>query len=122
MALVLSTGNNPLLVEARKIILQQAGHNVITAMDELEAAAYCQIHRFEVAVIGHSASRSRKHALASVIRKYCPSAKILELYIPYEGKVLSDADSWLEAPSDIPPDLLERVNELAAAQQDAANA
>jgi hypothetical protein len=43
-----------------------------------------------------------KKIIASLIREHCPSAKIMELYPPYEGKVIENADAWLEVPADVP--------------------
>jgi hypothetical protein len=54
-----------------------------------------------------------KKGFASIIRKQCPSAKILELCPLHEGRVLEDADSWLDVPTDVPRELAERVAELA---------
>ena len=113
MSLVLCTGVDPVLMETRKLILERAGHTVITAMGERELAAACENHRFNVAVIGQVITLKMKKVLAALIRKQCPSAKILELYPLYQGKVLEDADAWLEVPIDIPNDLAQRVNELA---------
>lgn len=59
MARVLCTGVDPVLIGTRKLILQDAGHIVIAATDELEVVAACEKHPFAVAVIGQSESRSR---------------------------------------------------------------
>jgi hypothetical protein len=57
-----------------------------------------------------------KREIASLIRENCPGAKVLELYQPHVGKAVSDADSWLLVPADIPSDLADRVKELVARQ------
>jgi len=59
-------------------------------------------------------SPQTKLALAAIIRKKCPSAKILELCPLHKGRVLDDADSWLDVPADVPRELAERVSVLAA--------
>ncbi len=122
MALVLCTGADPVLIGVRKLILEDAGHTVFTAKDELDVAAACQEHAFAVVVIGQSASRSRKQALASLIRKHCPSARILELFTAYEGTVLNDADAWLQISPNSPHELVQRVNELAGGESRQATA
>jgi hypothetical protein len=38
----------------------------------------------------------------------------LELFVPSTGKMLSEADDWLEVPARIPGDLAERVSLLAS--------
>ena len=122
MALVLCTGSDPVLNGTRKLILQDAGHTVVAAVDELEVVTACDKYAFTVVVIGQSASRSRKHALASLIRKHCPSAGILELFSAYEGQVLDDADAWLEISPTSPHRLVDRVNELAGGKAGSASA
>jgi hypothetical protein len=112
VALILCTGIDPGLLETRRIILERAGHTVIMATDERELVAACEANPFDVAVIGQTVSPRMKRAIASLIRKRCRSARILELYPLYQGKALEDADSWLEVPAEIPHELAERVNQL----------
>jgi CheY-like chemotaxis protein len=97
----------------RKLLLEQAGHTVITATSEPNLAFACEHYDFDVVVIGQVMSPRNKKALASIIRERRPSAKILELCLLYEGKVLDDADSWLNVPTDVPRELAECVSELA---------
>src|ERR1051325_4875733 len=106
MALVLCTGIHPPLVRTRKMILERAGHTVITARNSSAVAAACQRHQFDVAVLGQSSTPALKHEWLSIIRTYCPSAKVLELYVPCDGSTLPDADDRLEAPA-IPDHLAE---------------
>jgi hypothetical protein len=113
MALVLCTGVDKALLQYRRLILEHAGHTVISVTDEQTLPAVCQKHSFNIAVIGQTVSANMKHRIASLIRQHCPHAKILELYPVYTGKVLNDADAWLEVPIDMPKDLADRVNELA---------
>ena len=113
MALVLCTGIDPVLMQTRKLILEKAGHTVFSTTNERELSAACNEHDFDVAVIGQAVTTRMKKVLGNLIREKCPSIQILELYLPHEGKVLEDADSWLQAPLVVPPDLAERVNELA---------
>jgi hypothetical protein len=44
----------------------------------------------------------------------CYDAKLLELYTISSGKILEDADSWLEVLADVPQELATRVQTLAA--------
>lgn len=117
MALVLCTGSHPLLVETRKLILEEAGHTVIGVTNEPDLASAGEKHHFDVAVIGQTTSPELKRTLFSLIRKQCPSAKVLELYQPHEGKTLEGADSWLQVPADVPQELVERVNQLASKEK-----
>jgi len=114
MALVLCTGVNPVLMRTRQLILENAGHTVVPAFDEREIKAFCNQHKFDVAVIGQTISPKLKVHVLDLIREHCPTAKALELYPPYVGKALTDADAWLEMPTDDPEELVAAVNSLAA--------
>ena len=114
MAEVLCTGVDRVLMETRKLLLQQAGHNVIGVTDARDLVAICQGRHFDIVVIGQAMSSNSKRAIAALIREHCPSAKILELYPTYQQKTLDDADSWLEVPADVPAELGKRVTEMAA--------
>ena len=113
MARVLCTGVDRDLVETRKLILEQAGHAVTTALGEREVVSACEHASFEVAVIGQAISSEQKSRIFSLIRQSCPTAKILELYPTYTSKALPSADDWLQVPLDVPPELADRVTALA---------
>jgi hypothetical protein len=114
MALVLCTGVDPSVVRTRQLILERAGHVVIPALDEPSLIAACRQNKFEVAVIGQTTSAKIKRRIAGLIRECCQDAKVLELYTVSSGKVLEDADSWLEVLADVPQELAARVEALAA--------
>jgi len=113
MALVLCTGVDKALLQSRRLILEHAGHTVVSVTDEQTLTTVCQKHSFDVAVIGQTVSPNMKHRFAAVVRQHSPDARILELYPLFAGKGLSDADSWLSVPVDVPKELADRVNELA---------
>jgi CheY-like chemotaxis protein len=114
MATVLCTGVQPALMQTRKLILENAGHNVITALSDTEIIAACREFRFDVAVIGQARDPKLKRNWLSLVRKHCPSAKVLEVYMTSAGIALKDADEWLESPV-VPAKLAERVAALAEA-------
>jgi hypothetical protein len=113
MATILCTGVDPLLVQTRKLILERAGHHVTPAVNVDTVLAACQGRVFDVAVIGQAASRTEKKRIFQLVRQHCPTAKVLELYVPARGKDLPDANEWLEVPVDVPAELAERVAALA---------
>ena len=113
MAVVLCTGLDPALLETRKLILEQAGHTVVTAKNQDTIIAACYKWIFDVAVIGQSVSPTSKRSIGATIREHCPSAKILELYASNQPKAVEFANSWLEVPADVPQELADRVSELA---------
>jgi hypothetical protein len=108
MARVLCTG---FYASLRRLILEAAGHVVITASDEATLLKACRLHTFDVAIVGHQGSSAVKKQWLGLIRKYRPAAKVLEVYVAHENISLPDADDWLETP--ITSHLSERVSELA---------
>jgi len=114
MALVLCTGSDPVLMETRRLILEKAGHTVVAVSDERALAAACEQNKFDVAVIGQNVSPNLKRRVLMLVRKYCPSVKVLELHHNYASKALDNADAWLEVPSDTPGELADHVAQLAS--------
>lgn len=115
MALVLCTGVHATVTQTRHLILANAGHSVVAAVNEKQVQEACRKHRFQVAVIGQSRTPRAKQEWSALIRHSCPSIKILEVYAPASGRILKDADDWLEAPV-LPNDLAAHVAALASEQ------
>ncbi|HET9182046.1 MAG TPA: hypothetical protein VFP59_07930 [Candidatus Angelobacter sp.] len=113
MALVICTGVDPILLNTRRLILEQAGHTAINVTDENALVAACSQHPFVVAVIGQAVTAKMKRRIAAIIREHCPAVKILELYDNRTGHVLDDADDSLLTPAEVPKDLADRVDDLA---------
>lgn len=113
MATILCAGVHEGLVHTRRLILEGAGHVVVTAMSSPEIITACQKFKFNVAVIGHSSDPNTKREWATLVQKHCPSTKILEIVLPHHDPSISSADAWLEAPA-IPEQLAERVKELGS--------
>ncbi len=111
MARILCIGSYPVVVESRKAVLEQAGHDVVALVEPCDVAAACQGVSFDVAIIGQSNSPDRLKLMASDIRRHSPSAKILELYLWNQNRVIDDADAWLQLPV-LARDLIQRVLEL----------
>ena len=87
---------------------------VVTALDEASLITACEQNKFEVAVVGQTVSAKIKRRIAHLVREGCPNAKLLELYNLSTGKVLDDADAWLEVLADVPQELAAQVETLAA--------
>jgi hypothetical protein len=96
------------------MILESAGHRVTAVLSEPELIRACAHDRFDIAVIGQGVTPNEKYHVLKLVREHSPRAKVLELYTPTTGKVLEDADDWLEVPANIPLELAERVSALAA--------
>jgi hypothetical protein len=112
MATILCTGDEPLLLETRKLILQRKGHTVVSAQDPSSVQAICQQHTIDVAVIGECTHPEKKKQMAVMIRRHCPSVKILELHGIYQSKILNNSDSTLAMPPEMPEFLTRYVDEL----------
>ena len=104
--MVLCTGTDRTLMQTRAMILERAGHTVVPATNEPQLIDACSKVSFDVAVIGQSVPELEKSRVLRLIREYCPKTKVLELFIPSQGKKLADADDWLEGPIQHPNDLV----------------
>ena len=113
MAVVLCTGVDPLLLETRKLILEQAGHTLLEATNTREALAICMQQSIDVVILCQTLRPEGKREMVLAVRQHCPAAKILELYHSHHGKALKDADEWMEVPPAVPQDLARCVEELA---------
>jgi CheY-like chemotaxis protein len=113
MAVVLCVGTDELLMETRRLILEQAGHTVVPATNEPEVIHACTNNGIQVAVLGQMVEPEAKRRVFAAVRQHCPSAKVLSLYLRGSGRELPDADNWLEVPVDVPAALAEHVAQLA---------
>ena len=112
VAVVLCTGVDPLLLETRKLILERAGHIVIEATNAREATAVCSKQHVDIVLLCQTLLPEGKREMVLAVRQYCPASKILELYQSHHGKVLHDADEWMEVPPAVPQDLAKCVANL----------
>ena len=112
MALVLCTGVDLVLMETRRLILERAGHRVISATTEQGLEKACTEHGCDVAVIGQTLSRNAKLRILLLLRERCPSAAVLELHPQYADRALKNADGWLAMPTDNPRELADVVDSL----------
>jgi CheY-like chemotaxis protein len=71
MALVLCTGIDPVLRRTRQLMLENAGHTVVSASDEHEIKAVCGNQKFDVAVIAQNMPPKMKARAAEIVREYC---------------------------------------------------
>jgi DNA-binding response OmpR family regulator len=99
-------------MQTRKLILEAAGHTVVTVQSDSEIVAACREFEFDVVVIGQSTRADLKRDWFRTIREHCPLAKILEVYVTSDGIALPNADAWLESPV-VPDELAESVAALA---------
>lgn len=94
------------------MLLESAGHTVISALGTDTVMYACKRGGFDVAIIGQGSSDADKQMFFALIRKHCPGVKVLELFRAHSQPVLKAAEDHLEVPSDAPSDLIERVTAL----------
>lgn len=111
MALVLCTGVDQVLLRTRALILEHAGHHVVSVGSEPEVIAACKQHRFDVAVLGQGMTARQKQQIFEIVRKACGGVRVLELF--QRTKSVAQADAWLEVPADVPEALADIVSTLA---------
>ncbi len=121
MAIVLCISTDEALAVTRRMILEKAGHRVVTVFTIPEIERACGTEPVEVAIIGQGVPGRERQRIRDVLRSDCPTAKVLELYLPWVGRLLPDADDWLEVPSDEPAELGEKVSALALGRRKATN-
>jgi CheY-like chemotaxis protein len=112
MALVLCIGAQPALMQTRRLILEGAGHGVVSATSIPDVQQACSENDFDVAVIGQGVPAKEKLRILDLVRNACPATKVLELHTIPSGRTLANADDWLLVPSEVPSDLAERVSAL----------
>jgi DNA-binding NtrC family response regulator len=116
MAVVLCFSTDDVLAKTRRLILERAGHSVITAFTLREAEQACDAAKVDVAVIGQGVPRDERLRVGALVRSKCPAAKLLELYLPTAGKSLPDADDWLVVPAETPSELATKVSIMTGEQ------
>src|SRR4051812_45126964 len=112
MAVVLCVGKDDVLLTTRRMILERAGHKVLQAKTLSEIRDAVAKGPVDVAVIGQGLAPVERVQMGELVRRECPGCKLLELYIPSQGKAVKNADDWMEVPSDAPPELAQRVSAL----------
>jgi CheY-like chemotaxis protein len=109
---ILNIAKNEFLHQSRAAILQSAGHEVIPALDTLQVQAQCEKHPdLDLVIIGYGLPRAEKRRAMRIVRQYCRTIPILELYQPGTDPVDEEAKDQLSA-ADKPESLLARVNEI----------
>ena len=116
MAVVLCTGVEQGLLTTRKMMLERVGLMVVVATTQPAIIKACQRNTFHVAVVGQEENPEKKKRVFALIRRHCPSTKILEVYPIEVGRTLEEADDWLALPKQGPTELIERVATLVRPQ------
>lgn len=69
---ILSISYDESLLTTRKLLLEDAGFDVVPAFGFAEAATICHLdHDFDLIVMGHSIPKADKVALVEMLRQHC---------------------------------------------------
>ncbi len=118
MALVLCIGTDVGLMQTRKLILERAGHQVISARDLKTVKQVCRQAELDVVILSQTVNAPEKCRIAELVRQRYRDTQILELHRPGSAsKDVPDADDWLEVPAEIPEDLAKHVAALAGSKR-----
>ncbi len=113
MAVVLCTGTDDALLASRRMLLESAGHTVVSALGAETVMYACKRGGFDIAIIGQGSSDNDKRTFFALIRQHCPGVKVLELFRAHSHPAVADAEDHMEVPADVPSELIDRVNALA---------
>jgi len=100
------------LLTTRKMILEQAGFDVVAAFGFAEATTICRLdHNFDVIVMGHSMPRKDKTALLGMLKPNC-GAPLVTIRRHNEAP-LTEADFSIDS-LDPPQELVRAVQSAVA--------
>ncbi len=109
---ILSVSYDAVLLATRKMLLEQKGYSVMSALGFTEALEQCQNEDFDLFILGHSIPERDKVHLIKTFRGSCP-APILSLERIGEKQVPCD----FHASPDNPEKFLEVVDGILAGRE-----
>ena len=86
---ILSVSYDQSLLATRRMLLEQRGYMVVSALGFIEAIGQCRKADFDLFILGHSIPETDKRELIKVFRENCPG-RILSLNRYGEESVPSD--------------------------------
>jgi DNA-binding NtrC family response regulator len=107
--LILSVSYDASLLATRRMLLEQQGYTVVSALGYTQSIAHCTNPDFDLFILGHSIPIADKQELINTFRRNC-SAPILSLERHGEEKVPCD----FHASPDEPEEFLETVHRIVA--------
>jgi DNA-binding NtrC family response regulator len=109
---ILSVSYDDVLLATRKMLLEQKGYSVISALGFREAVEHCQSDAFDLFILGHSIPEKDKLHLIGAFRGSCP-APILSLERIGEKQVQCD----FHASPDDPENFLQVVDDILSGRE-----
>jgi len=112
MARILSISPSEVLRTTRQLVLEQAGHEVLSLADPTQDYTFSKDDKFDLAIIGHNFRGEDKRRIARHINELFSGLSILELCL--HSPEIPGADFLL---SDAPDELLSAVREILAGRR-----
>jgi CheY-like chemotaxis protein len=112
MAKVLSVASTEILRTTRKLLLEQEGHSVFSALSLEEVEQLGQTEKVDLALIGHGFRGPDKRKLAQTVNQYFPGLPILEMC--FHSPEIPGADFIL---SDSPAELVKAIQYILAGRR-----
>lgn len=107
---ILSVSYDPNLLATRRMLLEQKGYTVTSALGFTQAMAHCKSAGFDLFVLGHSIPTADKQELIRTFRENC-AAPILSLGRIGEDAVESDFHVYPDDPEELLRTISRIVNE-----------
>jgi DNA-binding response OmpR family regulator len=112
MATVLSVASTEVLKTTRRLLLEQEGHSVFSALSLEEVEQLGQREKVDLALIGHGFRGPDKRKLAQTVNQYFPGLPILEMC--FHSPEIPGADFIL---SDSPAELVKAIQYILAGRR-----
>jgi len=104
MGKILSVASSEVLKTTRRLLLEQQGFSVCSALTLAEVESLGKTEQVDLALIGHGFRGADKRRIANVVNHYYPGLPILEMC--FNSPEIPGADFIL---SDSPDDLIEAI-------------
>ena len=112
MAKVLSVASTEVLKTTRRLLLEQEGHSVLSALTLSEVEKLGRTEKVDLALIGHGFRGPEKRKIAQTVNQYFPGLPILEMC--FHSPEIPGADFLL---SDSPADLVNAIQHILAGRR-----
>lgn len=107
MAKIMSVASTEVLSTTRRLLLEQQGHSVCSALSLADVEALAKTEKVDLALIGHGFRGPEKREIARAVHQYYPDLPILEMC--HHSPEIHDADFVF---SDAPADLIRAVTDI----------
>jgi DNA-binding NtrC family response regulator len=97
---ILNVALNESLLTARSAILEEAGYEVVPALNIVDVQKACEHQGFDLVIIGYALPKDEKRRVMLAVRRHCGAVPILELYPHGTTPADEEADEMLSSLAD----------------------